>query len=132
LAEGDPAPGQRKYVDSAPRLVGNAALTLTGWRGFSGSLRYRHTSNYRLDPIDPAIRAAGLNVVDFGLNKRLSRRVEFNLAVDNLTDKRYFETQNFFESRVAPQADPAERIHATPGYPRTFSVGVTFRLGAKD
>lgn len=130
--EDDPAPGERKYVDSAPRIVANAALTLTGWRGFSGSLRYRHTSNYRLDPVDPGIRAAGLDVVDFGLNKRLARRVEFNLAIDNLTDKRYFETQNYFASRIAPNADEVERIHATPGYPRTFTVGLTFRLGAKD
>jgi outer membrane receptor protein involved in Fe transport len=130
--EDDPAPGARKYVDSAPHVVGNAALTLNDWRGFSGSLRYRHTSNYRLDPLDPGIRAAGLDVIDFSLNRRLRRGVEFNLAIDNLTDKRYFETQNFFESRIAPKAESAARIHATPGYPRTFSVGVTFRLGAKD
>jgi outer membrane receptor protein involved in Fe transport len=130
--EDDPAPGERKYVDSAPRIVANAALTLTGWHGFSGSLRYRHTSNYRLDPVDPGLRAAGLDVVDFGLSKRLNRQLEFNLAIDNLTDKRYFETQNYFASRVAPNAAEVERIHATPGYPRTFTVGLTFRLGAKD
>lgn len=130
--EDDPAPGLRKYVDSAPHTVANAALTLTGWRGFSGSLRYRHTSNYRLDPVDPGIRAAGLDVLDFSVSKRLNRRLEFNLALDNLTDKRYFETQNYFESRVTPLAEPAERLHVTPGYPRTLSVGVTFRLGAKD
>lgn len=132
FAEDDPAPGLRKYVDSAPHTVANAALTLTGWRGFSGSLRYRHTGNYRLDPVDPGIRAAGLDVVDFSVSKRLNRRVELNLAVDNLTDKHYFETQNYFESRVTPTADPAERLHVTPGYPRTLSVGLTFRLGAKN
>jgi hypothetical protein len=132
FAEDDPAPGVRKYVDSAPRLVGNAALTLAGWRGLSGSLRYRHSSNYRFDPVEPGIRASGLDVVDFSLNKQLRRWVEFNLAIDNLTGKRYFETQNYFESRSAPNVEPAERVHATPGYPRTFSVGLTFRLGAKD
>jgi len=132
FAEDDPAPGTRKYVDSAPHIVGNAALTLSDWRGFSGSLRYRHTSNYRLDPIEPGIRAAGLDVIDFSLNRRLRRGVEFNLAIDNLTDKRYFETQNFFESRLATNVEAATRIHATPGYPRTFSIGVTFRLGSKD
>ncbi len=132
FAEDDPAPGARKYVDSAPHIVGNAALTLSDWRGFSGSLRYRHTSNYRLDPVEPGVRAGGLDVIDFSLNRRLRRGVEFNLAIDNLIDKRYFETQNFFASRIATNAEPAARIHATPGYPRTFSVGVTFRLGAKD
>lgn len=121
----------REYVDSAPHTVANAAFTLSDFRGFSGSLRYRHTSNYRLDPLDARIRAAGLDVVDLGVNKRLRRNLDFNLAVDNLFNKRYFETQNFFESRVRPGDDPAERIHATPGYPFGLTVGLTFRFGGK-
>ncbi len=122
----------RVYVDSAPRLVANAGLTLADWHGFSGSLRYRHINNYRLDGEDPSIRAAGFDVLDFSLNRRLRRGVEFNLAIDNLTNKRYYETQNFFESRLRPGADLQSRIHATPGYPITVSVGLTFRLFAKE
>jgi hypothetical protein len=121
----------REYVDSAPHTVANAGFTLSDFRGFSGSLRYRHTSNYRLDPLDPGIRAAGLDVVDLGLNKQLARFVDFNLAVDNLFNKRYFETQNYFESRLRPEDDPASRIHATPGYPFTITVGLTFRFFGK-
>ena len=52
--------------------------------------------------------------------------------MDNLTDKRYFETQNFFESRFSPGAEALARIHETPGYPVGVSAGLTFRLGAKD
>lgn len=121
----------REYVDSAPHTVANAGFTLSDFRGFSGSLRYRHTSNYRLDPLDAGIRAAGLDVVDLGVNKRLRRNLDFNLSIDNLFNKRYFETQNFFESRVRPDDDPAERIHATPGYPFGVTVGLTFRFGGK-
>jgi hypothetical protein len=54
----------RIYVDSAPHTVANAALTLSGWHGFTGSLRYRHTGNYRLDGKDASIRASGLDVLD--------------------------------------------------------------------
>ena len=122
----------RIYVDSAPRLTSNAALTFAGWKGWSGSLRYRHIDSYRLDGEDPGIRAAGFDVLDLSLTKRIRRWVDFNLSIDNLTDKRYFETQNFFESRVSPGAEAQERIHATPGYPVGVSVGLTFRLGAKD
>jgi hypothetical protein len=117
---------------SAPHTVANAGFTLSDYRGFSGSLRYRHTSNYRLDPLDAGIRASGLDVVDLGVNKRLARSLDFNLAVDNLFNKRYFETQNFFESRVRPGGDaPAERIHATPGYPFGVTIGLTFRFHGK-
>jgi len=54
-----------------------------------------------------------------------------NFGVDNLTNRDYYETQNYFDSRVAPWAPVAGRIHGTPGYPLTAVVGVTFRLGGK-
>ncbi len=122
----------RVYVDSAPRLVANAGLTLADWRGFSGSLRYRHINHYRLDGADPSLLASGFDVLDFSVNRRLRRGIEFNLAIDNLTNKRYYETQNYFESRLRPGAELMSRLHATPGYPITVSVGVTIRLFAKN
>src|SRR5437870_6388945 len=73
----------RIYVDSAPRAVCNAALTLAGWRGFIGSLRFRYIGNYRLDGLDPTIRASGLTVLDFSLAKQIRRWVDFNFSVDN-------------------------------------------------
>jgi len=121
----------REYVDSAPHTVANAGITLSDYRGFAGSLRYRHTGNYRLDPLDAGIRAAGLDVVDFSMSKRLRRFVDLNFAIDNLLNKHYFETQNFFESRIRPDADSIERIHATPGYPFVVTVGLTFRFFEK-
>lgn len=122
----------RIYVDSAPHLTGNAALTFVGWKGWSGSLRYRHINSYRLDGEDPGVRASGFDVLDLSVTKRIRRRVEFNLSVDNLADKRYFETQNYFESRLSPGAEVIARIHATPGYPIGVTAGLTFRIGAKD
>jgi outer membrane receptor protein involved in Fe transport len=121
----------RIYVDSAPHAVANGALTMSGWRGFVGSLRLRYISNYRLDGKDASIRASGLTVLDFSMTKRIRPWVDFNLSIDNLNDKNYCETQNYFESRVRP-GDPAiARIHATPGFPIGANVGLTFYLGAK-
>ncbi|HKX32563.1 MAG TPA: TonB-dependent receptor [Blastocatellia bacterium] len=121
----------RVYVDSGPHTVANAGLALAGWHGFSGSLQYRHIGNYRLDGEDPSIRAAGLDVMDLSLVKRVRPWMDFNFSIDNLTGKHYFETQNYFESRVRPGDPVVARIHATPGYPRTVSVGVTFHLFGK-
>jgi outer membrane receptor protein involved in Fe transport len=131
FVEDDPAPGVRKYIDSAPHIVANAGLTISSWRGFSGSLRWRHISNYRLDPIDPTIRASGLDVLDLSLAKQLRHWIELNFSIDNLTDKRYFETQNYFESRIRPGDSIISRIHATPGYPITVTGGLTFRFSRK-
>ena len=126
------SPKRRIFIDSAPHTVANAGLVLSEFYGFNSSLNWRHISSYRLDGEDDSIRAAGHDVVDLSVSKRLKKWVDVNFSIDNLLDKRYFETQNFFESRVCPTCDVVERIHATPGYPFTFSVGLTFRLGAKN
>jgi len=121
----------RIYVDGAPQFVAGSALTVAGWRGWSGSLRMRAINHYRLDGNDPSIVASGHTVFDLALVRPLRRGVELNLAIDDLTDRDYYETQNYFESRVAPAAPVVARIHGTPGYPLAAVVGLTFRLRGK-
>jgi outer membrane receptor protein involved in Fe transport len=122
----------RVYVDGALHAVANATLTFSGYRGLNAALGYRHAGGYRLDGEDARPRAAGLDVLDFSLSKRVRRWLDLNLAVDNLTNKRYFETQNYFESRLRPGDAPALRIHGTPGYPLGVTAGLTFRFFGKE
>jgi outer membrane receptor protein involved in Fe transport len=122
----------RIYVDSAPHMTANAALTLTAWRGWSASLRLRAIDHYRLDGDDPSIVATGSTVWDLSLARQLRRGVECSLSFDNLLNKNYYETQNYFESRVLPDAPVVARIHGTPGYPFSAVVGLTYRLHAKQ
>ena len=121
----------RIYVDSAPSFVANAALTMSSWRGWSGSVRMRAINRYRLDGEDPTISASGHTVWDMGVSRRLRRWMDLSVSVDNFTNRSYFETQNYFESRATPVAPIVARIHGTPGYPLTVTTGVTFRFGAK-
>jgi TonB dependent receptor/Carboxypeptidase regulatory-like domain/TonB-dependent Receptor Plug Domain len=121
----------RVYVDSAPHFVANAALTIAAWHGWSGSLRMRAINHYRLDGVDPSIVASGHTVLDLGVAKQLNRMVELNFSADNLTNRDYWETQNYFESRVTPEAPIIARIHATPAYPLTAVAGITLRFGGK-
>jgi len=123
---------RRIAVDSAPHTVANGSFVLSELSGFNSSLTWRHISSYRLDGEDDAIRAAGHDVVDFSVSKHLRKWVDLNFSIDNLLNKRYFETQNFFESRACPTCDVIERIHATPGYSRAFNVGATFRFFGKE
>ena len=120
----------RPPVDRAPHFTANAGLTLSEWKGWSGSVRVRAINHYLLDGADPAILASGHTVYDMNLARRIQRGVDFNFAVDNFTNRSYYETQNLLESRLMGQA-PAWRIHGTPGYPVTFTAGLTFRLGGK-
>jgi hypothetical protein len=124
--------GSRVIVDSAPHTVANAGFVFNELRGFNFAVNWRHINSYRLDGENPTIKAAGHDVVDLYITKRLKNWIDLNFSIDNLLNKKYFETQNYFESRTSPSADPASRIHATPGYPITFSAGVRVRLGARN
>ena len=95
--------GRASY--SSPHRVGDARLTFSGFRGFYGTLAYRHTGNYRLDGEDSRIRASGSDVLDLSIRQRIKSWIDFNFSIYNLTNKRYFETQNYFESRARP-GDP--------------------------
>ena len=131
----------RQYVGSAPHSVGNSSLTLNGWNGLYSSLRYRHISRYLVvNPDDTSVppappfmdsaqtHASGLDVIDFASTKKLGRGLEWNLSVDNLNNKHYCETQNFFDSRITPTAPIEARVHGTPGYPVGFTTGLTWRF----
>jgi len=131
----------RQYVDSAPHSVGNSSLTLNAWHGLFSSVRYRHISRYLVvNPDDTSVppappytdsaqtHASGLDVVDFAVTKKLGRGLEWNLSIDNMNNKHYYETQNFFDSRVAPMAPAEARVHGTPGYPVGFTTGLTWRF----
>src|SRR5204862_2229083 len=96
--------------------VANGGLTLSGWHYIYASLRYRHISNYRLDGQDAALHASGLDVLDLAVTKTLRPGLDFNFDVDNLTNKIYYETQNYFESRVTPTMPALDRIHETSVY----------------
>jgi outer membrane receptor protein involved in Fe transport len=123
---------RRIQIDSAPRTTSNGSLVVTELYGINSSLNWRHISSYRLDGEDDSIRASGNDVVDFSLSKRLKKWMDLNFSIDNLLNKKYFETQNFFESRICQTCDVASRIHATPGYSRAFNIGVTFRFFTKE
>jgi hypothetical protein len=131
----------RAYVDAAPHSVGNSGLTLNEWHGLTGSLRYRHVSRYLVVNLDDAsvapaapyasavqTNAGGLDVIDSASTKKLGRGLEWNLAVDNLNNKRYYETQNYHDSRLTPTGPIEARVHGTPGYPAGFTTGLTWRF----
>ena len=74
---------------------------------------------------------SGLTVFDLGIARQIGPAVELNLSVDNLTNRNYCETQNYFESRVTPDAPAVARIYATPAYPISAVAGITMHFGGK-
>lgn len=122
----------REYVDRAPHFTGYVGLTMTNWRGWTGSLRFRTINHFLLTREDGSpSQVPGHSVTDFFVARRINRWLELNLSIDNIFDKQYYETFSSYTSRTAPGLPAIERQHATPGYPITVVGGVTIRLFPK-
>jgi len=119
----------REYVIRAPHFTAYSALTVSDWRGWSGSLRFRAINHYTLTG-DNSVAAPGYSMWDFSVAKPINQWIDLNFSLDNLFDKSYYETMALYESRL-PGEDPVERIHATTGYPRTVTGGLTIHLFRK-
>lgn len=122
----------RVYVDRAPRFVGYTGITLSEWHGWSGSIRFRAINRFYVNGEGEfPQRAPGHSVTDFSMSRRLTKNIDFNLSIDNVFDRTYYETVDSYTSALKGQ-EPMERFHVTPGYPITFVGGVSIRLFNKD
>jgi hypothetical protein len=120
----------RAYIDRAPHFTAYSGLTATNWKGWSGSLRMRSINHYILNGDQAQSVVSGHTVFDFSVARQLNRWLDLNFAMDNMFDKAFYETFERYTSRLAGE-DPLERVHGTPGYPRTIIGGVTIRLFPK-
>ena len=119
--------GPHIYVDSAPHFVANSGFTVSSWKGWNAALTMRAINHYRLAGMNPSIMAGGHTVFDTSISHRIRKGIDLNFSAENFTDRSYYETQNYFISRLAGE-QPLARIHGTPGYPLTLTAGVTCRF----
>jgi outer membrane cobalamin receptor len=112
------------YIPLAPVFTTVGGLSLTSFKGFSGSVRYRYMTD-RAANEDNSIIAEGYMVADLQLNYT-RERWEIGLNIQNLTNTRWKETQFATESRLQNELLPVEEIHFTPGTP--FFARLAFTL----
>lgn len=103
------------YLPLAPTLTTTGGLSLQRKTGFSGSLRYRYLG-HRPANEDNSLVAKGYFVTDLQVNYARPR-YQFGLAIQNLFNTRWKETQFATESRLPNEPAPVDEIHFTPGTP---------------
>lgn len=120
----------RNYIDRAPHFTAYTSLTLTDWKRWSGSLRMRSINHYIVNGDEARSVVSGHTVFDVSISRNINRWFDVNFAMDNMLNKSFFETFERYTSQLRGEA-PMERVHGTPGYPRTIMGGITIRLFPK-
>ena len=112
------------YLPLAPRFSSVGGLTYRKQYGFNGSLRYRFMDDRPANE-DNSVIAKGYFVMDAAINYT-KRKWEAGIAVQNLFDIKWKETQFDTESRLQNEPAPVSEIHFTPGTP--FFARASFTL----
>jgi Outer membrane receptor proteins, mostly Fe transport len=108
-------PKGEDYIPLAPTLTSTGGLSWKTDNGINGSIRYRYIKDRPANE-DNSVVAKGYTVTDLSLNYT-KRRYEIGLAIENLFNVKWNETQFDTESRLKDEPDPISEIHFTPGVP---------------
>ena len=114
------------YIPLAPNFTMSGGLSFNNLGKFSGGIRYRYLAD-RAANEDNSIVAEGYFVSDFNISYNL-KDITFGIAVENLFDVDWNETQFATESRLRNEANPVEEIHFTPGTPFFAKATITYKF----
>lgn len=114
------------YIPLAPDFTSAGGISFQNWHRFSGGIRYRYIKNRPANE-DYSIVAKGYFVNDMNLNYDL-KTISFGIAIQNLFDVDWNETQFATESRLKDEANPVDEIHFTPGTPFYLKAKITYRF----
>lgn len=117
-------PKGANYLPLAPVLTSIGGVTFRTKPGINASLRYRYMGDRPANE-DNSVVAKGYFVTDAYLNF-VRPKYEIGLAVQNLFDVRWKETQFDTESRLQYEAAPVSEIHFTPGTPFYLKLSASY------
>lgn len=114
------------YLPLAPRFTSVGGLTYRKEKGWNGSLRYRYMADRPANE-NNAVVAKGYFVTDAAINYT-KRTWEAGIAIQNLFNTKWKETQFDTESRLKNEPAPVSEIHFTPGTPFFARISFTCNL----
>ena len=117
-------PSGQDFIPLAPDFTSTGGLSFQKWNGFSRGLRYRYLKSRPANE-DNSIVAKGYAIADLNLNYTYDK-VTFGLAVENLFNSKWNETQFATESRLKNESASVEEVHFTPGTPFFIKGKITY------
>ncbi len=114
------------YIPLAPRETSTGGILYKNKSGFNGNIRYRYMGNRSANETN-SVTAKGYFINDLILSM-VKVKYTVDLAVMNLFDVRWKETQFETESRLKNERKPVSEIHFTPGTPFYFKTSFTYHF----
>ncbi len=120
------AQNNQDYIPLAPKLTAAGGIRIDNLKNFSGGVQYRYLGD-RAANEDNSIVAKGYTVIDTNINYTL-KNIILGVAIENLLNTEWNETQFATESRLNNEPEPVEEIHFTPGTPFFIKGSITYNF----
>ena len=117
-------PKGENYIPLPPDFTTTGGLSFQKINGFSGGIRYRYLKNRPANE-DNSIVAKGYFISDLNVNYQY-KNINFGVAVENIFNTEWNETQFATESRLQNEPNSVEEIHFTPGTPFFMKGKITY------
>jgi outer membrane receptor for Fe3+-dicitrate len=108
-------PEGANYLPLAPTFTSTGGISYKTQKGWNGSMRYRYMGDRPANE-DNSVEAKGYFIADASVNYT-TKRFEVGIAIQNLFNTKWKETQFDTESRLQDEPEPISEIHFTPGTP---------------
>src|SRR5258708_2319405 len=105
----------RNYLPLAPTFTSTGGLDLRFSNGLNGSIGYRYMHNRPANE-DYTLTALGYWVTDLTVNYT-RKKYELGLAIENLFNVTWNESQFDYTSRLKKETQPVDEVSYTPGTP---------------
>jgi outer membrane receptor for Fe3+-dicitrate len=119
-------PKGENYIPLSPAITWTTGFSFLDIKGFSGGIKSRMLGNRPANE-DYSITAEGYFVTDLNLNYSI-KCFTFGVAIDNVFNTKWKETQFATESRLRNELSPVEEIHFTPGTPFALRGTVSIKF----
>ncbi|MCF6332111.1 MAG: TonB-dependent receptor [Draconibacterium sp.] len=119
-------PAGLNYVPLAPTLTASGGISVVREKGFSGSIRFRYLSDRPANE-DNSIVAIGHTLFNASLAYNY-KQFTFSFNGENLLNSVWNEAQFATETRLKGEKNSITELCYTPGNPRNFQFGVSYKF----
>jgi len=119
-------PEGQNHIPLAPTITASGGISIVRNKGFSGSVRFRHLSNRPANE-DNSIVATGHTIFNANIDYNY-KQFTFTINAENLLNSEWNEAQFATETRLKGEPVSITDLCYTPGNPRNFQFGVSYRF----
>lgn len=122
----DPASSGGVYVPEAIEQTVSIGATVTEYEEYFGGLRLRYFGSRALTE-DNSIRSKPSTLVNLKVGRHLSKNLDLSVDVYNLFDRKTYDIEYYYTSRLAAESTPIMDHMVHPGEPRSARLTLTYR-----